>query len=43
MLIGIDTNILIYAIDSRAGPKHEKAVQLIEQILKNPRYHVISF
>ncbi len=42
MLTGIDTNILIYAIDNKAGEKHEKAVEVIEQVLKHPREYIIS-
>jgi len=42
MLTGLDTNILIYAIDNKAGGKHEKAVEVIEQALKHPAEYIIS-
>jgi len=42
MPAGLDTNILIYAIDNKAGWKHNKAVEVIENVLKHPKDHVIS-
>ena len=42
MPIGLDTNILVYAIDNRAGKKHDIAVELIEHILKHPQRYMIS-
>ncbi|BAA80588.1 hypothetical protein APE_1588 [Aeropyrum pernix K1] len=42
MPAGLDTNILIYAMDNKAGEKHEKAVEVIEQALKHPTEYIVS-
>ena len=39
---GLDTNILVYAIDNKAGWKHGKAVEIVEEILRNPKEYIIS-
>ena len=42
MIRGVDTNVLIYALDSGAGWKHERAVEVVEKILKSPENYRIS-
>ncbi|BES82802.1 PIN domain-containing protein [Pyrodictium abyssi] len=41
-LIGLDTNILVYALDSLAGEKHSIAVDIMEDMLLNPDKYAIS-
>ena len=39
---GLDTNILIYALDSEAGEKHNIAVGIVEDMLKNPEDYTVA-
>ena len=42
MLAGLDTNVLVYVLDSGAGWKHEKAVAIIEHVVKQPKSYIVS-
>ncbi len=42
MIRGVDTNVLVYALDNRAGWKHERAVEIVERILKNPEGYLVA-
>ena len=37
MIIALDTNILVYAIDTAAGPRHRTASVLVERVLRAHR------
>ena len=39
---GLDTNILVYMIDSTDEEKHEKALALLEDILRNPSGYAVT-
>ena len=41
-MIGIDTNILLYSIDNSNEEKHAKALEIIEDIFRNPENYCIS-
>lgn len=32
----LDTNILIYAVDASAGPKHQQAVEIVDRSIERP-------
>ena len=39
---GLDTNVLVYALDSEAGRKHDIAVKIVEHMLHNPNEYAVS-
>ncbi len=39
---GLDTNILVYALDSEAGEKHDIAVEIVEHMLRNPKDYIVA-
>ena len=39
---GLDTNILVYALDSEAGGKHDIAIEIVEHMLRNPEEYVVA-
>ena len=39
---GLDTNILVYALYSEAGKKHDIAVGIVEDMLRNPEDYTVA-
>ncbi len=39
---GLDTNILVYMIDSTDEDKHKRALSLLEDILRNPSEYAVT-
>lgn len=35
MIVTFDTNILVYAVDFEAGPRHQRAADLVERAIRN--------
>ncbi len=39
---GLDTNIIVYALDNSDGEKHRKAVRIVEDLFENPSNYAVA-
>jgi len=42
MRIGLDTNVLVYAIDTEAREKHRSAVRIVRDVFSSPEKYLVS-
>ena len=39
---GLDTNIIVYALDNSDRERHRKAVQIVEDLFENPANYAVA-